>query len=668
MLLSCNHIYKAFGERTVLNDASFHINDREKYALVGENGAGKSTLLKMIVGEEPADKGEIILSNGVRTGYLPQQLGYHSDKTIFEELYAVRSDLLEQERVLGELELKIADISDTDKPSQSGTQDETYEALLERYHRLQTDFELKDGYSYKARVLGIIDGLGFGGDRMNQVINELSGGQKTRVALGKLLIEAPDLLILDEPTNHLDISSVSWLEKFISSFAGAVLVVSHDRYFLDRFTEHVIEIDNGTLRSYKGDYTSYTAKKEILDTALLHAYEKQQLEIKHQEKVIEKLRQFNREKSIKRARSREKLLDKMEKAEKPVMQKKSMHVSFEAAIKSGNDVLGINALKKSFDGLTLFHDASFEIKRGEKVVIIGDNGTGKTTLLHMINGTETIDEGTITIGTGVETGYYDQEHGILHDEKTLFDELHDDYPYLDNTEIRNTLAAFLFIGDDVFKNVGSLSGGEKGRLSLAKLMLSEANLLLLDEPTNHLDMVSLEILETALNEFDGTLLCVSHDRYFINKVATRVIELKNGRFYDFLGNYDYYLEKRDTMYANDSIKNSSPGAVSSTFSDNTAQKKNAGETDTGSSKDKWLADKERETNKRRLQKEYDEAENTIDRLENELKEIDELLMDPDICRDIDRLKELDEKRNKTDTALMEAMSEWERIGEELEAI
>ena len=655
MILACDHIGKYFGDRAILRDASFHVQEKQKYALVGVNGVGKTTLLRILMDEETHDGGNINRSKDATIGYLPQQLGYHSDKSIFDELYQVRTDILEQEAELHRLEDAIAKDSD--------------DSLLEKYHRLQTDFELKDGYAYKSQVLGVINGLGFG-DSMDQIINTLSGGQKTRVALGKLLLTKPDLLILDEPTNHLDITSVQWLETYLSTYPGAVLIVSHDRYFLDRFVENVWELDGGILRSFKGNYTDYIAQKEIIKTSLVHAYEKQQAEIKHQEEVITKLKQFNREKSIRRAESREKMLDKIDRLEKPVEYEQAMNLTLEPAVISGEDVLSIDGLSKAFDDNTLFSDTSIEIKRGEKIAIIGDNGTGKTTLLKMINGTESITSGTITLGTGVEVGYYDQEHGILHEDKTIFEEIQDTYPDLNNTTIRNTLAAFLFRGDDVFKLISSLSGGEKGRVSLAKLMLSEANLLLLDEPTNHLDMISREILENALNSYTGTVICVSHDRYFIDRVATRILDLSGKKFYDYKGNYSYYLEKIDTVMGidnNSSAINNSAGKTSGGADSAYAVSSNSSSSSGSSSKADWLADKEKQAEKRRLERALADVEKTIEILEAEISEIDEKLSDPKVGTDLPLLQELSKKREAADTSLSEAMTEWETLSEQLEA-
>ena len=658
MILACDHLNKKFGDRDILRDASFHIQEKEKYALVGVNGVGKTTLLRILMDEEPIDGGTITTSREATIGYLPQQLGYHSDKTIFDELYAVRQDILNQEARLHELEAALADAGASLSDSAS---DDTTKRLLDEYHRLQTDFELKDGYAYKSQVLGVINGLGFGGDAMNQIINTLSGGQKTRVALGRLLLTKPDLLVLDEPTNHLDITSVEWLEGYLSSYPGAVLIVSHDRYFLDRFVQHVWELDQATLRCFNGNYTEYIKQKELLRTTLLHQYEKQQQEIKHQEAVIDKLKSFNREKSIRRAESREKMLDKIERIEKPTDNDPSMKLTLTPAVISGNDVLSIENLGKRFDEHLLFSGTDIEIKRGEKVAIIGDNGTGKTTLLRMIEGRESITEGQITLGTGVEVGYYDQEHGILHDDKTIFEEIQDDYPYLNNTQIRNTLAAFLFSGDDVFKKISALSGGEKGRVSLAKLMLSEANLLLLDEPTNHLDMISRELLESALNAYEGTVICVSHDRYFINRTATRILDLAGGHFYDYKGNYEYYLEKKETVMERANAAESNSSKCTATAGAGTSQTTES----KASSKDDWLAEKERQAERRRLEKAYNEVETRIEELEASIAEIDEQLSDPSIGTDLPKLTELTRQRESLENELEECMTTWEDLAEKI---
>ena len=536
MILSCQNLSKTFVDRPILKQASFQLEEHEKAAIVGVNGAGKTTLLKMIIGQLPADEGLITFAKDKTFGYLAQQSDLSSSHTIYEELLSVKQDLVSMEQQLRDLEESMKHCE--------GTQ---LEEIMNRYTRMTHDFEVRGGLLYKSELTGVLKGLSFLDEDFDKQISTLSGGQKTRVSLAKLLLQSPDLIILDEPTNHLDIASISWLETYLRSYKGAVLIVSHDRYFLDRIVTKVIAIENGLVRSYAGNYSDYAAKAAMLRKAAVNAYLKQQEEIHHQQQVIDKLKSFNREKSIKRAESREKMLDKMELLEKPVEIRDDMHLKLTPQIISGNDVLSIEDLSKHFGSLTLFEHVDIEIKRGEHVAIIGDNGTGKTTLLKIINELESMDSGQIRLGSKVEIGYYDQEHHVLHSEKTLFDEISDDYPALTNTQIRNTLAAFLFTGDDVFKKISELSGGERGRVSLAKLMLSNANFLILDEPTNHLDITSKEILEQALNDYEGTVLYVSHDRYFVNQTATRILDLYNKQFYSFAGNYDYYLEKKDVV-------------------------------------------------------------------------------------------------------------------------
>lgn len=644
MILACNHIHKEFSEEVILKDATFHINEQERTALVGINGAGKTTLLRIIVGELEADSGEVIQAKNTTFGYLPQQQGYHSDKTIYEELLAVKSDIIEMDAEIRAVEKKMAQADG-----------EELEHLLARYHRLQTTFENSDGYTYKSQVLGVINGLGFGGDAMNQCINCLSGGQKTRVALGKLLLTEPDLLIMDEPTNHLDLESIRWLENYLTSYKGSILVVSHDRYFLDRIATQIVEIDHGAVTSFKGNYSSYSEKKAALRDNEIRQYYNQQQEIKHQEAVIAKLKSFNREKSIKRAESREKMLDKMERIEKPVEYTKAMSFSLTPSCVSGNDVLSVEHFSKSFGENKLFFDISFDVRRGERIAIVGQNGTGKTTLLKMIQGMEPVDTGVAITGTNVEIGYYDQEHSVLHNDKTIFEEIQDDYPDLTHTAIRNVLAAFLFTGDDVFKPVSLLSGGEKGRVSLAKLMLSKANFLLLDEPTNHLDIVSKEILETALNNYTGTVLYVSHDRYFINKTATRIMDLTNHKLLSYDGDYQYYLEKKETM---EQIHLSSPSGM--------AANPTAANT-TGSSEAKldWQEQKKQAAQRKKQERLYEQIEDRIAVLEDELSALDEELARPEYACDAGKLTELTREREKKEAALTDAMEQWEQLAEEL---
>lgn len=642
MLLACSHVDKRFNDVPLFSDVTFHINEMERVALVGSNGAGKTTLLRIIAGELTADAGEIITAKDKTIGYLPQQLGYHSENSIYDELLEVKSEIVGLDHSIRNLEEQMQHVSGKD-----------LESLLEKYHRLQTEFEAKDGYACKSQIMGIINGLGFGGKDMEQCINTLSGGQRTRVALGKLLLLEPDLLILDEPTNHLDLPSIQWLENYLSSYKGGVMIVSHDRYFLDRIAEKVVEIEHGKAVSFTGNYSSYAEKKEQLRHTQLKEYENYMRNVKHQEEVIEKLRSFNREKSIKRAESREKMLEKMTPVEKPVGDQKTMHFELTPEKTSGNDVLYVDDFSKSFGEKHLFEHISFDIHRGERAALIGKNGTGKTTLLKILCELETADTGSAKLGTNVEIGYYDQEHNVLHDDKTIFDEIHDDYPDLNNTRIRNVLAAFLFTGDDVYKKISLLSGGEKGRVSLAKLMLSKANFLLLDEPTNHLDIESKEILEEALNQYTGTVLYVSHDRYFINKTATRIMELTEHKLLSYQGNYSYYLEKKETMeklYLN-STNPSSP------------EPKTESE-----AKLNWKEQKEREAYRRKIENNYKNAENRIQDLEEQMGKIDEETALPEYSSDVAKLTELTRKKEALETELNAALTEWETYAEELEAL
>ncbi|HKL80706.1 MAG TPA: ABC-F type ribosomal protection protein, partial [Mobilitalea sp.] len=537
MILACQNINKMFGTTEILKSVSFHVNEREKAAIVGINGAGKSTLLKIIIGELPADEGEVILSKGATIGYLAQHQNLTSEHTLYEELLTVKKDIILLDQKIRALEL--------DMKHAEGTK---LEQMLSTYTRLMHEFEIQNGYAYQSEVTGILKGLGFTPEEFSKQVNTLSGGQKTRIALGKLLLSKPDIILLDEPTNHLDLISISWLETFLLNYNGAVIVVAHDRYFLDKVVSKVIELDNTKALSFEGNYSSYAYKKSMLQNAMLKQYMNQQKEIKHQEEVITKLRSFNREKSIRRAESRVKMLDKIERVDKP-MDHDEIHFSLTPRIVSGNDVLTVTEISKSYDHLRLFSNLSFDVKRGEKIAIIGNNGTGKTTILKIVNGMVNADNGEIRLGSKVHVGYYDQEHQVLDPDKTLFEELQDAYPHLDNTAVRNILAAFLFTEDDVFKRIKDISGGERGRVSLAKLMLSEANLLILDEPTNHLDITSKEILEKVINDYSGTVLYVSHDRYFINKTATRILDLTEQSLLNYIGNYDYYLEKKPEMEA-----------------------------------------------------------------------------------------------------------------------
>jgi len=633
MILSCNNIDKTFVDNHVLKNASFHIEDYEKAAIVGINGAGKSTLLKIITGSLPADGGLVTFAKDKSFGYLAQHQAVDSENTIFDELLTVKQEVLDLESSIRqtEQEMKQADGAELD-------------SLLKKYANLTHRFEDMNGYACKSEITGILKGLGFGEDEFGKKVATLSGGQKTRVALGKLLLQKPDLIMLDEPTNHLDLNSITWLETYLLNYKGAVIIVSHDRYFLDRIATKIIEIDNGIVSSFHGNYSDYAVQKEHLRTEQMHAYLNQQREIKHQEEVIDKLKQFNREKSIKRAESREKMLDKIERLEKPVEVKADMKLILTPHRTSGNDVMQIEGLSKRFGSHLLFENVSFEIKRGEHVAVIGDNGTGKTTLLKIINELVPPDGGSIRLGANVEIGYYDQEHHVLHMEKTLFEEISDAYPYLTNTEIRNTLAAFLFTGEDVFKKISALSGGERGRVSLAKLMLSEANFLILDEPTNHLDITSKEILETALNAYEGTVLYVSHDRYFINKTASRILELTHQEFVNYIGNYDYYLEKKDVL---------APAADEAVLQ---ASKPSAQKLD-------WKQQKENQALLRKRENDLKKCEDRIETLESRNAALDEEMAKPEIATNSVRLQEIASEKEQIGKELEELYIKWETLSE-----
>ena len=643
MILSCQNISKAFVENQVLKNVSFHIEDHEKAAIVGINGAGKTTLLRIIVGEMTPDDGQVVLAKDKTLGYLAQNSTVDTSHTIYEELLSVKADLLRLEEKIRECEndMKHAD-------------GDALEDLMKQYTSLTHAFETGGGYLYRSELVGVLKGLGFTEDEFSKPVATLSGGQKTRVALGRLLLQNPDLIILDEPTNHLDMNSIAWLETYLLNYKGAVLIVSHDRYFLDRIAGKVIEIDQSKATTFMGNYSDYAVKKEQLRVAAWNAYMNQQRDIKHQEEVIEKLKSFNREKSIKRAESREKMLDKIEVIEKPSEVRTDMKLTLTPRILSGNDVLTVEHLSKSFDSHKLFTDVNFEINRGEHVAIIGDNGSGKTTLLKILNGLVPADQGTFRLGSNVEIGYYDQEHHVLHSEKTLFEEISDDYPYLNNTQIRNVLAAFLFTGEDVFKRISDLSGGERGRVSLAKLVLSNANFLILDEPTNHLDIMSKEILEDALNGYEGTILYVSHDRYFINRTAHRILDLTEGQFVSYVGNYDYYLEKHDTVMA--AIEASAP---QNTDADNTAAAK-AAESEV---KLDWKAQKEEQARLRKKENDLKKCEEKIAELEARISEIDTEMSDPAIGTQVAKLQELSKEQTSCQKQLEKLYEQWEELAE-----
>ena len=664
MILSCHNISKSFGVESILENVSFLINEHEKAAIVGINGAGKSTLLKIIIGELSADTGEVIFAKGTTFGYLSQHQDLVSERSVYDEMLSVKAELLRKEQAMRKLE--------QDMKSAEG---DALEQMLASYTRLTHEFEQEEGYAYRSKVVGVLKGLGFTEEDFGKCIATLSGGQKTRLALGRLLLLNPDLILLDEPINHLDMNSIAWLETYLLNYSGAVIIVAHDRYFMDRIVTKVIELDNKQARTFNGNYSEYAEKKEQLRAIEIQHYLNQQREIKHQEEVIAKLRSFNREKSIKRAESREKMLDKMERLEKPTTVDSKMRLKLEPNITSGNDVLYAADLSKSFGEQELFRGIGLDIKRGERVAIIGGNGTGKTTLLKIITGMLEPDTGEIRTGVKVHVGYYDQEQQVLHADKTIFDEIQDEYPYLTNTAVRNVLAAFLFTNDDAFKLVKDLSGGERGRVSLAKLMLSEANFLILDEPTNHLDIVSKEILENALNSYTGTILFVSHDRYFINKTATRILDLTRGTLVNYKGNYDYYLEKKEQTEA--IVFGQATATGNGSGSGATGNKTNAGSntntgngsvqsaasntSDSSSGRDDWQKKKEEQARERKRKSDLEKVEKQIHLLETEDAEIDEKLTDEAYYTDPHKLVELNKRKQEIAEQLESLMEQWEEL-------
>ena len=640
MILNATNISKSFGSNEIIKDANFLVNEHEKVAIVGVNGAGKTTLLKILTGEERADSGNVILAKDAKLGYLRQINNVDSTLSIIDELYTVIEHILNMEKRMLEMQEQMQHLSG-----------EELEALYSSYTALTHSYELMDGYAAKSKVIGILKGLGFDENDFERKINTLSGGQKTRVFLAKLLLEEPDIILLDEPTNHLDLRSIEWLESYLLNYKGAVIIVSHDRYFLDKIVSKVIDIENAEVQMYSGNYSDFSAKKQMLLDAKMKEYLNQQQEIKHQEAVITKLKQFNREKSIKRAESRQKQLEKIDRVEAPVTHIENMKLSLDISKESGKDVLTVHDLSKSFDEKHLFSNINFEIKRGERVAIIGDNGTGKTTLLKIINGLLSPDTGEVIYGSNVSIAYYDQEHQVLHMDKTLFDEISDTYPEMNNTQIRNILAAFLFTGEDVFKKIGDLSGGERGRVSLVKLMLSKANFLLLDEPTNHLDILSKDVLESALNSFPGTICYVSHDRYFINKTATRILDLTGNRLLNYIGNYDYYIEKREAV----------EGAAN--LSVNNIEEKPAEVSD---SKQEWIENKNAQAQKKKITNALNKCEKEIEKIEEKLALIDEEFANPEISSNVGKLMELQKEKTALEEKLEKLMNEWEELTLSLE--
>lgn len=634
MILACQNLSKSFGTDEIIQHASFHIEANEKTAIVGINGAGKTTLLRMIMGEISADEGEVVLAKDKTIGYLPQNPDVSGNHTIYEEVLSAKKALISMEEKLRDMESRMHEF-----------QGKELEDFMESYNRLNHEFDMLGGYSYQSEITGVLKGLGFSEEEFGKHMQELSGGQKTRVCLGKLLVTKPDVILLDEPTNHLDINSITWLETFLLNYKGAVVIVSHDRYFLDKVVSKVVELDRTKVSVFQGNYSDYAAKRAQVREAQLKQYYNQQREIRHQEEVIAKLKSFNREKSIKRAESREKMLDKIERLEKPTEENTDIHLHLEPRIVSGNDVLSVEHLAKAYPNQQLFSDISFEIKRGERVALIGDNGTGKTTILKIINDMIPADSGVVKLGTNVNIGYYDQEHQVLHSEKNLMEEISDAYPSLTNTEIRNVLAAFLFTGDDVFKQISDLSGGEKGRVSLAKLMLSEANFLIMDEPTNHLDITSKEILEQALNRYTGTVFFVSHDRYFINKTATRILNLTGETIVNYIGNYDYYMEKCQEL----------------TKIYVTAKEKEGNAEAESSNKLDWKQQKEEQAKLRKIENERKKTEEEIENLEQRISELEKSFSDEEIARNSAKLQEVHQEYATCQKELESLYEKWESL-------
>ena len=655
MILNAAHLSKSFSGEEIIRDASFFLNEREKAAITGLNGAGKTTLLNLITGELPSDSGIVTLKKDATMGYLHQDNNIDSALTIREELTQVIQPLLDMEARLRELQ-----------ETMKHRTGEALEELYREYARVEEAYEQGEGYSARSRLAGVLNGLGFTAEEADKKLHDLSGGQKTRVFLGKLLLQRPDLILLDEPTNHLDLSSIEWLETFLMNYAGSVIIVSHDRYFLDRIVNKVFDIENGVVTSYTGNYTQFAEKKAAAREAKLRAYLNQQQELKRQEEVIQKLKSFNREKSIKRAESREKMLNRTEKLDRPEEMKSDMGLSFTMEEASGNDVLEVSGISKSFGSAPLFRDLSFELKRGEHVAIIGDNGAGKTTILKILNGLLPPDEGSVTLGARVMTAYYDQEHAVLHPEKTIFEEVQDTWPDMNNTEVRNMLASFLFTGDDVFKRISDLSGGERGRVSLAKLMLSRANFLILDEPTNHLDMVSKEVLEQAIRSFPGTVLYVSHDRYFINRTATRILDLKQGKLLNYIGNYDYYLEKKEDVERASLLPSGQAprGGAAAPASSGAAVKENASPSAAG--RDEWKNAKAQKALEKKRKAALQKCEARIHELEEDIKDIENEFLKPELQRDAAALLKLQRQKEADETELETLYEEWEELasGEE----
>lgn len=654
MILSLNNVSLSFGDKNILNKISFLVNENDRVALIGDNGTGKTTLLKVITGEYRADEGDIVFKKDIKLGYVSQHQNITSELSVYEELLDSKKDLIEAEEKIREMEENLKNISESEMNS-----------YMDKYHSLLESFEKSGGYTYKSEINGVLNGLNFV-DYKDKKVNTLSGGERTRLMLGKILLCKPELILLDEPTNYLDISSVEWLENYLLNVNAAVLYVSHDRYFINKTANRVIEISGGSILDYAGNYDEFLVKREQYFDTLTAQYENQQRMIKHQLDVIKKLRSFNREKSIKRADSRQKMLDKIEVLDKPVNESNEMRLFLTPDKESGKDVLSVKNISKRFDDKDLFDNVSFEIKKGEHVALIGANGTGKTTILKIINDIYKSDTSSeIRFGSNVSVGYFDQQANVIDDNKTLFDEISDAYPNMTQTEIRNTLGAFLFSDDDVFKKIGVLSGGEKCRVVLAKIMLSKANFLILDEPTNHLDMTSKQILEEAINSYDGTCLYVSHDRYFINKTADKIYSLEGNTITEYLGNYDYYLEKSKTQVnftGSNSTANNTNNGISSSTSSSSANNSSLNESE---AKLDWKEQKQLQSEKRKVENKIRNIEADIEKYESEIEKLNEEMNRPEVANNSFKLNEICTKQNEINEKLTDAYDTWEKLSEEL---
>lgn len=627
IILSAQHIAKSFGVNAVLRDVSLTVQQGDRIGLVGVNGCGKSTLMRILAGLDAQDDGEISLVRGLRVGYLAQQNMVTSGETVWNELQKVYEQVFAMEKKLRELE---------DEMAHAHTDAQRFAQLSADYDRLTQRFEEADGYSWKSMVSGVLNGLGFKPAQYDQCVDSLSGGEQTRLCLARLLLQKPDLLLLDEPTNHLDMETLQWLENYLAAYKGSVLVISHDRYFLDHVCTGIVEILMGSSEQYNGNYTRYIAQRQERFESRMRAYEIQQKEIERQQAIIARYRMFNREKSIRAAESREKALDRMEKLEKPV-DERAIRFSFEARRRTGEDVLQLTEMSKSFGEKYLFHDLTLRVRAGDRVALIGPNGVGKSTLIKIIVGEEQPDTGFIRYGSNVDIGYYDQHQSTLHADKTVLDEIWDRFPQMEQSNVRGALGMFLFTGDDVFKPIHTLSGGEKGRVALTALMLRKDNLLLLDEPTNHLDMDSREVLEDALTDFGGTIITVSHDRYFINRIANRIIEMQPDGVTEYIGNYDDYIERKNR-----------PVAVEA----------EAGKTKTELEKEKRREKLSRQA-LRQLKIRAQEAEKAVGVKEAEIAELEAQMADPSLYSDAQKSADVQRAYQKAQQALQTLYEQWE---------